>query len=280
MDINTLIIAIASMGGLGLIFSAGLSLAEKKFYVEEDHRIAKILDELPGANCGGCGYPGCAKFADVVVAGEAEINGCPVSDDEAKKAIGEILGVDVDSGEKQIARLMCQGGDYETAKKAEYAGIKSCLGASIFGGGEKMCEYSCLGFGECVEACSFNAMYMSDNGLPVIIDDNCTGCGKCAEVCPQNIIEMHPESHKLFVFCKNLDGAKTARKVCTKACIACGICVRNVEEGEMIMEDNLAIVNYDTFGKEAKLPTDKCPTDCLAIIGPPAVDKPTEKVEA
>lgn len=280
MELSTLLIAIASMGGLGLLFSAGLSLAEKKFYVEEDHRIAKILDELPGANCGGCGYPGCAKFAEVVVAGEAEVNGCPVSDDEARIAIGEILGVDVDSGEKQIARLMCQGGDYETAKKAEYAGIKSCLGASVFGGGEKMCEYSCLGFGECVEACAFDAMYMSENGLPVIIDDKCTGCGKCAEVCPQNIIEMHPESHKLFVFCKNLDGAKTARKVCLKACIACGICVRNVEEGQMEVKDNLAQVNYNGFGVEAKLPTDKCPTDCLAIIGTPVIDEPAEKVEA
>ncbi|GAG12181.1 unnamed protein product, partial [marine sediment metagenome] len=252
----------------------------KKFYVEEDPRIEKILNELPGANCGGCGFPGCAKFAEVIVAGEAEINGCPVSDDEARIAIGEVLGVDVDSGEKQIARLMCQGGNYETAKKAEYAGIKSCLGASYFGGGEKMCEYACLGFGECVDACSFDAMYMNENGLPVIIDDKCTGCGKCAEVCPQNIIEMHPESHKLFVFCKNLDGAKTARKVCTKACIACGICVRNVEEGQMLMEDNLAHVNYEIFGKEAKLPTDKCPTDCLAIIGQPVIDEPAEKVEA
>jgi len=280
MELNTLLIAIASMGGLGLLFSAGLSLAEKKFYVEEDHRIAKILDELPGANCGGCGYPGCAKFAEVLVAGEAEINGCPVSDDEARIAIGEILGVDVDSGEKLIARVMCQGGDYETAKKAEYAGIKSCIGASVFGGGEKMCEYACLGFGECVEACAFDAMYMSENGLPVIIDDKCTGCGKCAEVCPQDVIEMHPESNKLFVFCKNLDGAKTARKVCLKACIACGICVRNVEEGQMEMKDNLAQVNYDVFGKEAKLPTDKCPTDCLSIVGPPVVDEPAEKVEA
>jgi len=280
MEINTLIIAIASMGGLGLLFSAGLSLAEKKFYVEEDPRIEKILNELPGANCGGCGYPGCAKFAEVIVAGEAEINGCSVSDAEAKKAIGEVLGVDVESGEKQIARIMCQGGDNETAKKAVYAGIKSCLGASYFGGGEKMCEYACLGFGECVDSCPFNAMYMNANGLPIVIEDKCTGCGKCAEVCPQNIIEMHPESHKLFVFCKNLDGAKTARKICLKACIACGICVRNVEEGQMMMENNLALINYDIFGKEAKLPTDKCPTDCLSIIGQPIIDELAEKIEA
>lgn len=280
MELNTLLIAIASMGGLGMLFSAGLSLAEKKFHVDEDPRVLKIIDELPGVNCGGCGFPGCSKFAEVVVAGDAEITGCPVSDDDARQAIGEILGVDVVSGEKQIARLMCQGGNYETAKKAEYAGIKSCLGASVFGGGDKMCEYACLGFGECVDACGFNAMYMNENGLPVIIEDNCTGCGKCAEACPQGIIEMHGESHKLFVFCKNLDGAKTARKVCTKACIACGICVRNVEDGEMEVVDNLAIVNYDIFGKEAKLPTDKCPTDCLSILGLPELDSPSEKVEA
>lgn len=280
MELNTLLIAIASMGGLGMLFSAGLSLAEKKFHVDEDPRVLKIIDELPGVNCGGCGFPGCSKFAEVVVAGDAEITGCPVSDDDARQAIGEILGVDVVSGEKQIARLMCQGGNYETAKKAEYAGIKSCLGASVFGGGDKMCEYACLGFGECVDACGFNAMYMNENGLPVIIEDNCTGCGKCAEACPQGIIEMHGESHKLFVFCKNLDGAKTARKVCTKACIACGICVRNVEDGEMEVVNNLAIVNYDIFGKEAKLPTDKCPTDCLSILGLPELDSPSEKVEA
>ncbi|NQU27258.1 MAG: RnfABCDGE type electron transport complex subunit B [Candidatus Marinimicrobia bacterium] len=267
MDINAIVISMASMGGLGLLFSAGLAIANKKLYVEEDARIAEVMEELPGANCGGCGYPGCANFAENVVNGKALIGGCPVNTDDGAEAIARIMGVDAETGERLIARVICRGGDYETAKKGIYDGIQSCTAAHLMGGGDRLCEYGCIGYGECVEVCPFDAMYMNDNNLPVVIDDKCTGCGNCAEICPRAVIEMHPESHKLFILCNNHDTPKVSRQVCIRACVGCGLCVRAVEEGEIIMDDNLAKINYDTYGRVPVIPTEKCSTNAFETFG-------------
>ena len=276
MDVTALLISMGSMGGLVAMFSAGLSIANKKLHVDEDPRIEQVKTALPGANCGGCGYPGCAKFAEEVVLNDIEISDCTVAIQSEIDEIAEIMGVEVEAAERKIARVMCQGGTYETAVKADYAGIESCLAANLMSGGEKLCEYGCLGFGECVDACQFGAMYMDDNGLPVVIEEKCTGCGNCVEACPRNVIELHPESDKLFVLCKNHDDPKSSRQLCTKACIGCQICVRAVEDGQMYMEDNLAYVDYDLYGKEAELPTDRCPTGCLVVLNG---EEETEELE-
>lgn len=277
MDLTAFMIATLSLGGMGMIFSIGLSIANKRLYVEEDPRLAQVIEELPGVNCGGCGLPGCAAFADAVVAGEAEITGCPVNSAEGAEAIAAIMGIEITTSERLIARVLCQGGNYETAKKGVYHGIETCIGATFAGGGDKLCSYGCIGYGDCVRSCPFDAMYMNDNGLPVVIDEKCTGCGNCVEACPRNIIELHPESHKLFVLCKNQDSPKESRKICTKACIACGICVRLAGEGNMEMKDNLAIVNYDKYGSDSVFPTEKCPTDGLVVIGGHMIE---EKISA
>ena len=272
MDLNTLIISMGSMGGLGVLFSVGLSLANKRLHVEEDPRTALILDELPGANCGGCGYAGCANFCDNLVNGNVEVSGCPVCNSDAVQEIAEILGIEAEVGEKMIARVLCQGGKSESAYKAEYVGIQSCMATIMLNGGSKACEYGCVGYGDCVNECTFDAMYLNKNGLPVIIDERCTGCGNCAEACPRDVIEMHPESHKLFVLCSNHDTPKDARKICIKACIGCGICVRAVDETAMTLENNLACIDYSIYGKEAVLPTNKCSTGSLVIFSNPYQD--------
>jgi len=266
MDVITLLVALGSMGVLGAMFSAGLALANRKLYVEEDPRVAVVTELLPGINCGACGHPGCANFAENLVIGRAEVTDCSPSTAEAIKEIAAVLGIEAVVGERKLARVLCQGGIHEAAIKAKYIGIQSCLAADLMSGGEKACEYGCHGFGDCVIACPFNAMYLNDNGLPVVIDDKCTGCGKCVEACPRDIIELHPVSHKLFVLCKNHDSPKVSRKVCTKACIGCQICVREAEEGQMFMDDNLAVVDYEVYGQDDVLPTDRCPTDCLVIM--------------
>ncbi len=267
MDLSTILISVASMGGLGLIFSAGLSIADKKLHVEEDPRIAQVIDALPGANCGGCGLPGCAKFAECVVTGEMSPSGCPVCSEEAIFEISSILGIEAEKSERMIARVFCQGGEAETAKKGVYQGIETCLAATFAGGGDKLCSYGCIGFGDCVESCPFDAMYMNDNGLPVVIDEKCTGCGNCVEACPRDLIELHPESHRLFVLCKNHDSPKESRKICTRACVGCGICARLAGESNMVMDNNLAVINYNVYGSDPDFPVEKCPTDGLVVLG-------------
>mgnify|MGYP002749768059 CR=1 FL=1 len=248
------------------MFSAGLAVASRKLTVEEDPRVELIRDCLPGSNCGACGLAGCAHLAENVVEGKVAIDACPACSADALADMAAIMGVEVPDGERQIARVMCQGGLAETAKKAEYVGIASCLAIRFASGGDRLCEYGCVGFGDCVKACSFEAISMNENGLPVVNEDKCTGCGNCIEACPRGIIELHPVSHSLFVLCSNKDKAKEANKLCIRACTACKLCVRAVEEGQMFIQDNLAVIDYDKFGREPKLPTDKCPTGCLVVI--------------
>ncbi len=266
MDLASIGISMLSMGGMGALFAAGLAVANKKFYVEEDPRIALVMDNLPGANCGGCGLPGCGSFAENIVHGKIAINGCPVCNDDAREAIAGILGLEASKGEKIIARVMCQGGHYESAHKGEYLGIEKCTAAHITGGGDKLCLHGCLGFGECVESCPFDAMEMSENGLPLIDEEKCTGCGNCVDACPRNIIELHPDTDTIFVACRNTDSPKDSRKICIKACVGCGLCVRGVEEGLMTMENNLARIDYHLYGQGNELPTDKCSTNALIVL--------------
>jgi Na+-translocating ferredoxin:NAD+ oxidoreductase RNF subunit RnfB len=236
--------------------------------VDEDPRIAEIAEALPGANCGGCGVPGCGAFAEGVVSGTMDVNGCPVATPDQVEEIAHIMGVDADSGEKLIARIMCQGGISETAVKGDYIGASTCSSAHLGGGGDKLCSYSCLGYGDCVKACPFDAMYMDEDGLPRIIDEKCTGCGNCVDPCPRDIVQMFPRSNKLFVACMNQDDGRYSRSVCTKVCYACNLCVKNAPEGSMVMENNLArVVDYDIYGKELELPTEKCQTGALVLAG-------------
>ncbi len=263
MEINSLLIAAGSMGGLGLLFSIGLAIADKKLHVEEDPKIAQIYEVLPGVNCGACGFPGCSAFAENVVNGNAKYNGCPVGGPDVADDVANILGIESGTSERIVARVMCQGGIAETARKATYDGIKTCTAATLLSKGEKFCEYGCIGYGDCVEACQFDAMYMNDNGLPVVIEDKCVGCGECVKACPQGIMEMHAISHNVLLRCKNEDKILFARQVCTRACIGCGICVREADEGKLTLSNNLAKIDYDKFGDDTKIPTEKCPGKCF-----------------
>jgi len=266
MDVTAFIISMGSMGGLGALFSIGLAIADKKLHVEEDPRIGLILEELPGANCGGCGYPGCGSFADNIIDGTARITACAVNSPDGIEAIAAIMGIEAGAEEKKTARVLCKGGNFEAAKKGNYIGIETCIAAHLTKGGEKLCAYGCMGFGDCVEACPFDAIHINDNGLPEVTEEKCTGCGNCAVACPRNIIEIHPLSHNLFVFCKNRDEMKYAKTVCIKACLGCGACVKGVEEGQMYLENNLPVIDYDKLGVVDKLPTAKCPNQCLVML--------------
>ncbi|MCF7806913.1 MAG: RnfABCDGE type electron transport complex subunit B [Candidatus Marinimicrobia bacterium] len=280
MDLASIAVSMLSMGGLGALFATGLVLANKKLYVEEDPRIGQVASLLPGANCGGCGLPGCANFAENLVGGNIEISGCPVCNDEARAEIATIMGLEAQKGEKIVARVLCQGGNYESAKKGEYLGIESCTAAHISGGGDKLCLYGCLGYGECVDSCPFDALHMSENGLPVVDEDTCTGCGNCEDACPRGVIGMHPVSHTLFVACKNEDSPKDSRQVCIKACVGCGLCVRGVEEGLMTMENNLARIDYHLYGTDCReLPTEKCSTNAIILLESVSKEKSVERAE-
>lgn len=265
---NSLLISILTMGILGVFFAYGLSIARKKFRVEEDPRIDEVESVLPGANCGGCGYPGCRAFAEAVVIGKAEPNGCPVGGFETSQEIAKILGIEIKETERKVAVLLCRGTEEAAKRKAEYRGIKTCYAATIVQRGDKYCSYGCLSFGDCVLSCNFDAIEIGKHGLPVVDIKKCTGCGLCVKACPKGLLELHPVSRKFFVFCKSLDDAKSSRKNCKNACIACKICTRGAANEEVIVENNLSIINNPeiTKNEEAMNWIAKCPTKCIGFL--------------
>ena len=267
MDYTSVIYAILSMGGIGLFFALMLTIADKKLIVVEDPLVTKVDELLPGANCGACGLPGCCALAESIVAGNDLITKCPVCEKENRQKIAKLLGIEVEIGERSVAVVLCQGGKSNVIQKADYDGVATCLGVSIVSGGDKACEYGCLGQGDCVDACKFNAIFINDEGLPEVDRVKCTGCGKCAEVCPRQIIKMHKISHKVFVLCQNHDRGKAAKAACKTACIGCSICVKKDESGGFIMDNFLATVGHEKYGTSMQLPTDKCPTNAIVAIG-------------
>lgn len=262
MATGSIIISIAAMGGLGAALACFLAFADKKLKVEVDAKLQAVTDALPNTNCGGCGYPGCALLAEALLKGEAPTNACVAGGKDTAVRLAELLGMEAGEHKRMIAVVLCKGGDAEAVRNATYKGEMTCTASNITGG-DKACTYGCLGYGECVDACKYDAMAMNGNGLPVVFHDRCVGCGACARACPRDIIEMHPEDHKLFVYCRSRDKGPVAKKACAVACIACSLCVKDCTvPGGIVINDNLATVNYDLAPQTGES-TKRCPTKCI-----------------
>ena len=214
-----LAVPILTMAVLGFMFSVGLVFAYKKLKVEENPKIATVNEVLPQANCGACGYSGCRAFAEAVVNGKAEVTGCPVGGADTANLVASILGVDAGEIIKKVARLHCRGSLEAAPSRGVYQGIPTCEAAHLVGG-NKQCSFGCLGYGDCVLACLFDALHMGEDGLPVVQEENCTACGKCVDACPRNLFELHALDQEILVFCRSEDRGPLARKLCKNACIS------------------------------------------------------------
>ncbi|MFC1816506.1 RnfABCDGE type electron transport complex subunit B [Thermodesulfobacteriota bacterium] len=190
--------AIIMMGSMGLLLGAGLAVASKVFYVYVDPLILEIDDALPGANCGGCGKPGCTANAEAIAAGEAAPNSCVVAGTDVIEAIAAIMGVTVEAQEPDIARPGCTYGVAASDQKYIYNGLNDCRAAVLLSGGMKVCSIGCLGLGTCARACPFDAIEMGPMGLPLVNEKRCTGCGTCERVCPKNIITMSSVTRRIM----------------------------------------------------------------------------------
>ncbi|MFQ5454840.1 MAG: RnfABCDGE type electron transport complex subunit B [Nitrospirota bacterium] len=252
------------VGGVGLVSGLGLSVASKKLKVEVDPRTTEINTLLPQGNCGACGFPGCMTFAEKVVEGEADLGGCTVGGGDVAKQVAAIMGVelDIDSGEKKAAKLVCRGGRNEAIEKFKYDGVKDCRAAVLISGGSKACIYGCLGLGSCASICPFDAIYMDENGLPVISEERCTACGLCVDVCPKSVIELMPLSKDVQIRCSSKEKGAQVKKVCTVGCIGCGKCVKICPYEAISMGNNLAKIDYEKC-MNCGLCVRDCPTKAI-----------------
>ena len=218
---STTILAPIVLTILGIIFGAILAVASKVFAVEKDPREDAIVEILPGANCGGCGYPGCSGYASAVVAGTAPVNACSPGGAATAAKIGEIMGVAVEAGARKIAQVMCTGGGHDKTRY-DYVGLESCLAVSRVSSGPLKCSYGCLGGGDCVDACKFDAIHIVD-GVAKVDFDKCVACGACVDACPKHIIRIVPLNAKKYteVACSSHDKGAAVRQACDNGCIGC-----------------------------------------------------------
>jgi Na+-translocating ferredoxin:NAD+ oxidoreductase RNF subunit RnfB len=284
---NVILIAVISLGVIALVSAGILYLASKKFAVYEDPRIALVAEVLPQANCGGCGYPGCAGFADACVKATS-LDGklCPVGGQLVMNQVAGILGMDVGAADPNVAVVRCNGTCEKRPRVNRYDGARSCaIQASLYGG-ETGCSYGCLGCGDCVTVCTFDAIRMNpQTALPEVNEDLCTACGACTKACPKNLIELRPKgkkSRRIYVQCMNKDKGGIARKSCQVACIGCNKCLKVCAFDAITIENNLAYINPNKC-KLCRKCVEECPQNSIIELNfPPrkAKQEATEPVAA
>ncbi len=207
--------ALLFMLGIGATCSIVLSLSSKIFYVYEDPRIAMVENNLAGANCGGCGFAGCSAAAEAVVNGSMPPSVCVISSKEGIEAVAGIMGLDAGEAESPLSYNMCEGGN-RADDKFHYMGVGSCKAMAALYGGKRVCGIGCIGKGDCVKACQFDALEIGTNGFPVVNDEKCVGCGACQTACPKDIIKVNTLSEQLMTF--NQEDAALAP--CAQTCPA------------------------------------------------------------
>ena len=284
---NLILVALISLGAIGLVSAIVLFVASKKFAVYVDPRIAEVAAALPQANCGGCGYPGCSGFATACVTAcdsTKSIEGkfCPVGGQPVMEKVASILGLQATASAPKVAVVRCNGSCENAPRKVKYDGAMSCKVVHATCGGETGCSYGCLGCGDCVAACQFNAIKINPvTGLPEVDEDKCTSCGACVKACPRMIIELRPKgknNRRMYVQCVNKDKGAVARKACTVSCIGCGKCVKVCPFEAITLENNLAYIDPEKCRLCRKCEPE-CPQNAIIAMNFPPRKPKTEVIE-
>jgi electron transport complex protein RnfB len=266
LAVSTFAVSAVILGGVGTFFATVIALVRKRLYVWEDPRIDAVSVMLPNNNCGACGLAGCRAFAEALVQGKIEPAGCTVASPDDRADIAAYLGIDVGSATTRVARLLCAGGCDVAPRHADYLGLQTCRAAAAVAGGGKACAWGCLGLADCEVSCTFDAIYMNDVGLPVVIPDKCTACGDCVEACPKDLFTLMPVEQKLIVQCKNLLEGDEATDACAAACNACGRCVVDGAPGLISMVNGLAVIDYEKNALASTEAIKRCPTGAIVWV--------------
>ena len=278
--------AVIVLGAIALIAAVILYVCSKKFAVKEDPRIAQVSALLPGANCGGCGFPGCSGMADALVkgadAGSLEGLMCPVGGADVMGQVADLLGMAIANTDPMVAVVRCNGTCELRPRMAEYNGLRTCTAMNACGAGETGCGYGCLGCGDCVAACQFDAIHMNpETGLPEVDEDKCTACGACTKACPRHIIELRkkgPKGRRIYVSCMNKDKGAAAMKACKAACIGCGKCEKECKFEAITITNNLSYIDFNKC-RMCKKCVEACPTHAIHAVNFPAPKPKPETVE-
>ncbi|NQU85947.1 MAG: Fe-S cluster domain-containing protein [Mariniphaga sp.] len=280
----TILYTVITLSVIGISAAVILYFVARKFKVYEDPRIDEVEQSLPGANCGGCGFAGCRAFAEACVKqNELSDLNCPVGGNDTMGDVAGILGLEAIKTDPRVAYIRCNGTCDQRPKTNSFDGATTCAIASSVYSGETDCQYGCLGYGDCYDACDFEAIDLrSDLGVPEIIDDKCVACGACVDACPKNLIELRkkfPKNRKIVVSCRNEDKGGIARKACKVACIGCSKCEKECKFDAITIENNLAFIDSDKC-KLCRKCVPVCPTNSIVELNfPPRKIKTEETAE-
>lgn len=264
MQISDVLIPVGIFAALGVLFGVLLAVASKVFAVKVDERIHAVLENLPGANCGGCGYSGCSALAEAIVKGEASPNACNGCSAAGLRKIGEIMGMEVAAPVPLHAQVKCSGNCHTAVFKYRYEGAQDCIAAERMGGGDKVCANGCIGLGTCVAACKYDAIRVVD-GLAVVDTAKCIGCGACANLCPKHLIAMIPAKSKYDVLCRSVENGATTRRQCAVSCISCRICEKNCPAGAVTVNNFVASIDQNKC-TGCGICAEKCPRKIIKRI--------------
>jgi Na+-translocating ferredoxin:NAD+ oxidoreductase RNF subunit RnfB len=269
--ISIIIYTAAVAAVVALFLGLALGVFKEIFHVEEDPLIGMLREALPGANCGGCGFPGCDGYASAVAggagfAGGADITKCTAGGKATADKLAGIMGVGAAEVKPLVPVPCCLGGSDIAVKRGSYSGLTSCRGAKI-AGGTKLCSWGCIGFGDCVNVCKFGALSMGKDRLPVVNWGLCTGCKVCVAECPQGILKLIPKDIKaVLALCSNRNTIRSAiRKTCRLGCIKCGICVKQCPEQCIVINSGIPIVDYSKCTACGTC-EQKCPTKVMRVL--------------
>jgi len=266
MDVLRIIFALLAVGLLGILFGLGLAVASRVLAVKKDARVTDVEGILPGANCGACGYAGCAAYAEAVVNDGADLTLCTPGGPTVAGRLGEYMGVEVEvTGEKMIAQIMCRGTRETSTTSFTYAGLEDCNALYASFQGDKDCPFGCLGMGSCIKVCPVDAIYRHEAGYIDIDQEKCISCGKCFKVCPTGVIKWVPYGSDMIVACNSTDKGGVVKKYCSVGCIGCKICEKKSPDGGFIVDNFLATIDYSKDG-ERESAAEACPAKCIVSI--------------
>jgi H+/Na+-translocating ferredoxin:NAD+ oxidoreductase subunit B len=260
---STVYTTLVVLAGLGLVFGVLLAVIAARFIVKTDPKVDQVRETLPGANCGACGFAGCMGYAEAVVGNpDVAVSLCAPGKSAVAEKIAVITGKKAEKVDPKIARVFCQGGTSRSQRKFIYTGVQDCTAAMLAAGGDKSCEFGCLGHGTCMRACPFDAITMSPDNLPQINPAKCTACGKCVAACPKQVIELAKAAKAVVISCHSRDKGVDVKKKCQVGCIACGICVRTCPVDAIAIDNNLARIDHAKC-IVCGLCVKKCPTNAI-----------------
>ncbi|MDZ4655292.1 MAG: RnfABCDGE type electron transport complex subunit B [Coriobacteriia bacterium] len=260
--------AVVALSVLGLVTSAVLSTAARRFHIDVDPRVEAIAAILPGSNCGACGNPSCFVVAEGIVAGTLSTNACVAGGQSCADEIAVLMGAEASIVASVVSVRGCGGGT--NAERAyEYGGVRSCVAVTRLAGGSIVCSAGCFGYGDCMRACPFDAIVMDERGLPTIDLDTCTGCGICVRECPRGgigLLSLVTENAPVVVRCNAHDKVKGRKAACSACCIACKKCERSCPSDAIHVVDMLAVIDYDKCTGCGTC-VSVCPQNCIDVHG-------------